>query len=353
MPGIASSLALQHSMGQQAGARPPVAPELDRLALAVEAVFLGAAVRRAAPATDASPSRTGAGLTYQQTACALRFALAEYTGSRLPEACRSGIAPGLAGRILEAESRARAARDLIADRRFHLVYQPVVCLADRRVHHFEALLRPWHVAGAPFCNTQDFVTFSEAMGLSEELDGAVLERAIAPLSKAPGPPVAINISGQSVQSPAFRQQMLALAASRPGRFLVELTETAQIDDLAGAAATLEKLRAAGVPVCIDDFGAGAAAFRYLREFEVDYLKVDGPYVQGAANNRQDRNLVASIIELARSVGVRVIAEMIETEEQARVMQEMGVDLGQGWLYGPGGTLPSTSLWHRVRAKAVA
>ena len=82
---------------------------------------------------------------------------------------------------------------------------------------------------------------------------------------------------------------------------------------------------------------------------MDYLKIDGPYVQGAANNRQDRNLVASILDLARSVGVRVIAEMIETEDQARIMQEMGVDLGQGWLYGRAGALPSTALWHPASA----
>jgi EAL domain-containing protein (putative c-di-GMP-specific phosphodiesterase class I) len=184
------------------------------------------------------------------------------------------------------------------------------------------------------------VTFSEAIGLSEELDGAVLERAVAVLADAPRPPVAVNISGLSMQSPVFRERMLGLAGIRPGRFLIELTETAQIEDVAGAAATLDKLRAAGIPVCIDDFGAGAAAFRYLREFRVDYLKLDGPYIQRAPRNRHDRHFVASMVSLARSVGVQVIAEMIETEEQARLMREMGVDLGQGWLFGPGAALPT-------------
>jgi EAL domain-containing protein (putative c-di-GMP-specific phosphodiesterase class I) len=330
---------LQKDIGQQSASAHGTT-ELGRLAVAVEAPVRGVAVRRSAAHRDTDVAGfSEPDLTFQQTARALRFALTEFTGARIAEAPRPEPGTGLAGRIVEAGTRARATRNLIANRRFHLVYQPVVRLADGQVHHFEALLRPRHLPGSPACSTQEFVLFSEAMGLAEELDGAVLERAVAVLADTAGPPVAVNISGLSMQSPAFRQRMLELAAIRPGRFLIELTETAQIEDVAGAAATLERLREAGIPVCIDDFGAGAAAFRYLREFRVDYLKLDGRYVQGAARDRQDRQLVASIVELARSVGVRVIAEMIETEQHARLMQGMGVDLGQGWFYGQGGALP--------------
>ena len=99
-----------------------------------------------------------------------------------------------------------------------------------------------------------------------------------------------------------------------------------------------QLRAAGVPVCIDDFGAGNAAFRYLRDFVVDFVKIDGSYVQGAVRSAQERSFVAAMVQLARSVGARVVAEMIETEAQATLMGELQVEFGQGWLFGRPGKL---------------
>ena len=105
--------------------------------------------------------------------------------------------------------------------------------------------------------------------------------------------------------------------------------------------TVEALRERGLPLCIDDFGAGAAAFRYLRAFRVDYVKIDGLYVMAAARGDQDRAIVAGMVDLARTVGARVVAERIETEAEAALMRELGVDYGQGWLYGKPGPLPGT------------
>ena len=122
-----------------------------------------------------------------------------------------------------------------------------------------------------------------------------------------------------------------------GALLIEFTETAEIEDMDGAAETVRQLRAAGVPVCIDDFGAGGAAFRYLRELRADYVKLDGAFVQRAENSDRDRGIVQAMIEAARAVGAATIAEMIETEGQARLMRNLGVEYGQGWLFGrPGG-----------------
>ena len=104
---------------------------------------------------------------------------------------------------------------------------------------------------------------------------------------------------------------------------------------------LDRLRAVGVPVCIDDFGAGSAAFRYLRDFRVDYVKIDGAYVRAAANGERERGFVASMHDLARSVGAQVIAETIETQAQAALMVSLGVRLGQGWLFGRPGPLPGS------------
>jgi len=289
----------------------------------------------------------GGGLASPQAARALRYVLSRFTQAGTAAAAAVGANGGLAGILAQASLRARAMREAIAARRFRLAFQPVVGLADRAVHHYEALLRPVMTPGGPAQTTQDFVTFAEAVGLSGELDWAVLELALGALQAAPLARVAVNISGLSMQSAAFRDRVLAritalgdqLGANGGGRLLIELTETAEIDDMAGAAESIARLRAAGVPVCLDDFGAGAAAFRYLRAFQVDYVKIDGAYVRAAAASARERGFVSAMVELAGSAGAEVIAEMIETPEQADLMRTLGVQYGQGWLFGKPGLLP--------------
>ena len=124
-----------------------------------------------------------------------------------------------------------------------------------------------------------------------------------------------------------------------GRLLIELTETAEIEDMPEAAAGIAQLRQIGVPVCIDDFGAGAAAFHYLQEFRVDYVKIDGAFIRAATYGARERGFVAAMVEIARAVDARIVAEMIETEEQAALMADLGVSFGQGWLFGRPGALP--------------
>lgn len=279
-----------------------------------------------------------------QAARALRYALASFAegGTEAVQATGSGLEKVIA----QAEERARTLRIAVTDRRFRLRFQPVVSLATRRIHHYEALLRPLPPPGRPAQKPQDFVNFVEATGLSAELDYAVTEEALIALRAAPLVSVAVNISGLSLQDPIFRDRFLALLAAHPGqggagRLLVELTETAEIDDMATAAATIKRIREAGAPVCLDDFGAGAASFRYLREFSIDYVKIDGPYVQRALLGARERGFVSSMVELAATVGARVVAEMIETEEQAQLMRTLGVEFGQGWLFGRPDVLPGT------------
>jgi len=278
------------------------------------------------------------GLTVAQASRALRFALSRFAAGGLAAVSGAGFAGGLSGFIAEAGSRAAAMRARIVGRHFRLVYQPVVSLSDRVPHHYEALFRPISLPGAPALGTQDFITFAEAVGLSEELDLAVLQEALATLRETEGVRVAVNISGLSVQSPAFRAQLLEMI--RPDcRLIVELTETADITDTASVAATLVAIREAGVPVCIDDFGAGSAAFRYLRDFRVDYVKIDGSYVHAATAGPRERGFVESMRDLAVSVGAAVISEMVETEAQAQLMSSLSVPYAQGYLFGRPGHLP--------------
>ena len=287
-------------------------------------------------------------LTPTQAARTLRYAVSRFAAGGIAAATADGAQGGLAGIIALSGQRARAMREAIAERRFRLQFQPIVGLNDNVIHHFEALLRPAPIDSHPSGSTQDFVLFAEMVGLAEELDIAVLEEALAALRASPTATVAVNVSGFTMQSQPFRDRVLDLLAAHPDvvgsphtphRLLIELTETAEIDDMAAAAAAIALFRAHGLPVCLDDFGAGGAAFRYLREFGVDYVKIDGLYVRAATRGARERGFVAAMVELAGQAGAQVVAEMIETEEQAALMRELGVQFGQGWLFGRPGTLP--------------
>jgi EAL domain-containing protein (putative c-di-GMP-specific phosphodiesterase class I) len=195
----------------------------------------------------------------------------------------------------------------------------------------------------PRAGPAEFVNLAEAVGLNEALDFAVLDRAARDLREhKPAERVAVNLSGLSVQSPAFRARLFARLDSEPelaAQLMIELTESAEIEHEEEAAATLAGLRERGVPVCLDDFGAGAAAFRYLRAYRVDFVKVDGAFVTAALEQERDRRFVASMVDLSRAVGAEVIAERIETAAHADLMRELGVGYGQGWHLGRPGALP--------------
>ena len=138
---------------------------------------------------------------------------------------------------------------------------------------------------------------AEAVGLSEELDLAVLQRAIAAMRQT-GASVAVNVSGRSIVAPRFIERLLGLIVGLPPwRLLIEITETAEIEDLAAASLQVGRLRAARIGVCLDDFGAGSASFRYVRDLKVDYL------YQGAHFKTEALAKIAS----AEAVGMEEIA----------------------------------------------
>lgn len=311
-------------------------PDLGEVAARLEAA-LGAPVSTGAISLEAD------GLTPNQAARALRHALSVFSRQGQEGLRGSGAGKGLKAVLDEVASRAAALRRAVEGRRFTLDYQPIIRLADRALHHYEALLRPDRKLLAAGEGPQDFVLLAETVGLTPELDLAVLETALAATAQlAEGQRIAVNLSGLSVQEGGFRDQILARLDAAPAaraRIMVELTESAEIEDEESAQATLAALRARGVPVCLDDFGAGAAAFRYLKAFPLDYVKVDGSFVVAARRQDRDRSFVAAMVDLSLAVGARVVAERIETEQDAETMRQLGVHCGQGWLFGRPGPLP--------------
>lgn len=281
------------------------------------------------------------GLTPLQAARALRQALSLFSRGGLAQLHEAGFGRGLAGYLAQAASRTPALREAIQKHRFEMTFQPIVSLASREIHHYEALIRPMPVQGCPFSTTQEFVLLVEALGLSGEFDLKVAEQCCAYASRSRAP-IAFNLSNQSLQNAVFGDRLLTLMRSDPavadGLISVEMTETAEIEDVAQVSATADALRALGVTFCLDDFGAGAADVRLLRALRPDIVKLDGSYVAGVAEEGRERAFLAGLAEIAHASGARSLAERVENEQEARALQAIGVHYGQGWLFGRPGPL---------------
>ena len=297
------------------------------------------------------PLGTG-GLTPTQAARALRHALNAFARNGAKGLEDAGVGQSLAGYMHRAGRKTDSLRRAIRSGAFTLLYQPIVSLAERSVHHYEALIRPRPIADLPLHTPQEFVMLAEALGLADELDLAVARSACSEAMRA-GIPVAFNLSGQSVQSPAFRNRLMALLTGHPaceaGLVIVEMTETAEIEDVEEARMTAEALRTLKVPFCLDDFGAGSSDMRLLRELTADIVKLDGSYVSGVTTAGRERAFIAGMVEIARASGALIVAERIEVEAEAAVLAQLGVHYGQGWLFGRPAPMPVQSA--RVMARA--
>ncbi len=251
----------------------------------------------------------------------------------------------------ETLSRVVAMRDLIHERRITLHYQPIVSLADRRHHHYEVLLR-FADGRSPF----EDVKFAEEINIIHELDLAVANGAIARILEGAAKnhhlSLAVNMSAKSLLNDSFAE-MFAKITERLGtdrkRLMIEITESAKLEDLGRAAQAVQRLRARGHVVCLDDFGAGASSLPYLQQLTIDYVKIDGVYIRSITDSPRERAIVQGVLTTCKCLGIKTVAEMIEKEDQHKCLMELGVDLGQGWLYGkPAAEIPSPSIAGAVR-----
>jgi EAL domain-containing protein (putative c-di-GMP-specific phosphodiesterase class I) len=162
--------------------------------------------------------------------------------------------------------------------------------------------------------------------------------------------IAANVSAVSLMNPQFLASLVTLTASAPKlrpRLLFEITETQKLPDLADAARVVASLRDLGHPVCLDDFGTGAATLEYLSRLEVDFIKFDGRYIKSLDRRPRDSAVIKHVVALCAELGIGTIAEMIETEGVAAIARRLGVALGQGWLYGR----PTLTIRNPVQAAA--
>jgi len=228
-------------------------------------------------------------------------------------------------------------REMVSADSFDAVFQPIVGLTTRQIHHYEVLAR---FAGGLDRSPYELITFAENMGLICDFDFAMFRKVIGLLrgwrKKGQVFNLAVNLSGRSIENPAFVEALLKLLAKHDtlsSQISIEITESAKIHDLTRVNGIIQKLRTAGHEVCLDDFGAGSAALRYLHALDVDIVKIDGAYIQEAHNDRKLRAFIKAIAGLCHELDIDTIAEMVEEEATVEFLKDCGVPYAQGYLYG--------------------
>lgn len=231
-------------------------------------------------------------------------------------------------------------RHAIDRQEFLLHYQPIVSLQTRQLIGFEALCR-WHRPGEGFISPGQFIPIAEETGMINTLGDWVLSKACEAAqmwsrTRKHNPPfVSINMSGKQLAKPGIVQDVRdALRRTRldPSRLKLEVTETALISNTDEVADILHQLRDLGLLLALDDFGTGYSSLNYLHRFPFHTIKIDKSFTQLLGTDNDTAGIVPLIIQLARSLNMEVIAEGVETEEQAQLLTQLGCSSGQGFLF---------------------
>ena len=254
---------------------------------------------------------------------------------------------------LEAELR-----QAVRQGEFVLHYQPVVGRDDRLLGA-EALLR-WQHPRRGLVLPDEFIAIVEEAGLIQPLGRWVLETACAQLAAwSADPPtadlsLAVNISASQLRDKGFVQDVLDVlhhSGATPSRLKLELTESVLLDNLDDTVAKLKALQSHGVGFSLDDFGTGYSSLTYLKRLPLAQLKIDRSFVRDVLTNPQDAAIARAIIDMARSLGLTVIAEGVETQAQRDLLAACGCDAFQGELFGH--AAPAQALSEAARRSSAA
>jgi diguanylate cyclase (GGDEF)-like protein len=243
-----------------------------------------------------------------------------------------------AAREEERRRNRMATEDVISainQRRLAIALEPVLDARTRRRAFSECLVRVRNAAGHVLGAGQIIPT-AERFGSIRFVDHRVLELALGHLARHPADRLSVNVSMRTARD---RDWLAALGAGCAGpgdiapRLMVEITETAAVEDVTATAKFVAEMRRLGVKVAIDDFGSGHTSFRNMRELHVDVLKIDGVFVQNLMRSADDRFFVRTLVDLARHIGVLTVAEWVQDEASANLLTEWGVDYLQGEYCG--------------------
>ncbi|WP_405221141.1 putative bifunctional diguanylate cyclase/phosphodiesterase [Lentisalinibacter sediminis] len=221
---------------------------------------------------------------------------------------------------------------------FELLAQPIAPLNGNGSAYHEVLLR-MRGEGGEWLAPEQFLSAAERYQLMPRLDRWVVGRALEQVAGAPvdaGHVFAINLSGQSLGDDEFLgyvRERVEASGVPPAALCFEITETAAVANMDRAAAFIATMRELGCRFSLDDFGAGLSSFAYLKDFDVDTLKIDGSFVRDVTANRVSEAMIAAITQVARVMGLATVAEYVTSDPIRRKVRELGVDYAQGYHIG--------------------
>ena len=226
-------------------------------------------------------------------------------------------------------------RKAVADHELELLYQPIVDRESVQIIGFEALLR-WTSAEHGPVSPAVFIPIAEECNLIHEIGNWACDRALADCKAWPDQYVSINFSPRQFRREDFVTTLVDRIAHHrvdARRVQIEITETAIFDDTKRAALTLDRLREIGCRIALDDFGTGYSSLFNIKNFALDCLKIDKSFIDGMGREPQSAAIVNSVTHLARSLGMGVVAEGVETEVQFQALRLAGCSHLQGYLFG--------------------
>ncbi|MFT7578963.1 MAG: diguanylate cyclase (GGDEF)-like protein [Myxococcota bacterium] len=276
----------------------------------------------------------GRGESVEAVLVAAEAALAESKASESPDVC---VHPTEVRRV---QASTKALANALARDEFVLAYQPQYCFKAEAVVGFEALIR-WQPEVGPMVMPSAFIPQLESSNLIVEVGRWVLDTACSQLSRVRAttgqiPQLAVNVSARQFQQPDFVQTVIDILdryTIAPQHLELEITETVVMQDCAHTRRVLTQLRAHGVKIALDDFGTGYSALSYLNRFPIDVLKLDRSLVSSVREVGCGAMIASAIIQLAHNLGMTVVGEGVETDEEADFLRTEGCDIVQGYLIG--------------------
>jgi len=230
-------------------------------------------------------------------------------------------------------------RDALAHNKFMLVFQPVLDLKNKTITHYETLIRMIDNDGK-LIEPNNFIPVAEKMGLIHDIDLWVVNRAIDILHELPekhkNTSFNINLSSHAFQDTALLpllKEKLANTGIDAGRITFEITETAAIANFSQTREMIMNIRELGCRFALDDFGSGFSSFNYIKEFPVDYLKIDGAFISNLLHDQVDQTLIKSMIEIAKKLNKKTVAEFVESKKVLDLLIQYGADFAQGYFIG--------------------
>ena len=238
--------------------------------------------------------------------------------------------------------------------------QPIVSLPEQKLMGFEALIR-WHHPEKGMISPMSFIPVAERTNVVWDLDMLVLRHAcklVPQLQKAAGNTgrklyISVNLSGVHFDSENFAAQIGSIVKESsvdPSQIVLEITESALMGDPLVAEKVLKDIKKAGLTIALDDFGTGYSSLSYLHRFSIDILKIDRSFVQDIQTNPKSMDIVRAITSLAKTFGLRVVAEGVESEKEIPLLADVGCGFGQGYFFSK--PLPPAKALDFVRDSVV-